>query len=597
MFRLFLDVALKESQRKQNFSKPREPRGAPAKNARRRFVVHEHHASRLHFDFRLEMAGVLKSWAVPKGPSLDPRDKRLAVAVPDHSVRYIDFEGEIAEGAYGAGQVRVWDNGTYDLVEPFDPLEQLDAGKLSFVLHGKTLRGEFTLVKLANRDKQWLLIKKDDGDAKRGWRIETILKDAENARPARKKKARVGENGNAPLSERVLESPTRTRASVADDAHDDYADARGPDTLRVRRRGKTIIVRGVEKSKMPRVIEPMLATLVNKPFVDAEWIFETKWDGVRALCFIEKGKARFVSRSQQDITFRYPELKTLPNAVDAERALLDGEIVVFDKKGASRFQLLQQRIGVVEQADIAARAAQHHVTYCVFDLLYCDDSNLMRAALLERKTVLQAILKRHPNLKFSAHTARDGEKALAAAARKQLEGIVAKHKLSPYVQRRSSRWLKIKTQLRQEVVIGGYTEPKGSREHFGALVVGVYDDGELKFVGNVGGGFNRKALKQTFATMQKYKTKKSPFANGTQPNDRVQWLKPKLVGEVKFAEWTAGAQMRQPIFMGLRDDKAPHQVHFEHEHETKRQVKKAERQDRARGKRARKTLVAKRTPK
>lgn len=534
---------------------------------------------------------------------MDPRDKRLAVQVEDHPVSYIDFEGEIAEGNYGAGEVRVWDNGTFALVEPFDPEEQLDAGKLSFVLHGKKLRGEFTLVKMANRDKQWLLIKKEDEYSKPGWKLETILKDTETSQTTRAKSgSRAKRNSRANGSSRAekksegateaagVRTKAREDANGSDpyreDGHplydeDDYADVRAPDTLHFRRGGKRLTIQSVKRAPMPKKIQPMLATLVNKPFVDAEWIFETKWDGVRALCFIEDGTARLVSRSQQDITFRYPELEGLPKWIHAGRAILDGEIVVHDEKGATRFQLLQQRIGVVEKADIVERAQEQPAVYCVFDLLYFDGYDLMPAALMDRKKLLKAVLKSGHYVRLSAHTTGDGKKAFAAAARKQLEGIVAKHKTSPYVQRRSSRWLKIKTELRQEVVIGGYTEPKGSREHFGALAVGLYRDGELHYVGSVGGGFNRKSLAQMYKRLQELKTKRSPFAEGGQPNDRVQWVEPKLVGEVKFAEWTADQRMRQPIFMGLRDDKNPRQVRFEHEQETKRQVAKAEKADRA----------------
>ncbi len=570
-------MALEEYKRKRNFARTREPRGKVEKTKRHRFVVQEHHASRLHFDFRLEMAGVLKSWAVPKGPSMEPRDKRLAVEVEDHPVSYIDFEGEIAEGNYGAGQVRIWDNGTYDLVEPFDPLEQLDSGKLSFVLHGKKLRGEFTLVKLANRDKQWLLIKKADADAKPGWKLETVLKDDAKPRSTRTRKRTT-------RTKRTSEQKSEPeRENAADEAvAEDEGVVRGKDTLRYKKGGKQLTIKNVERAAMPSVIEPMLATLVNKPFVDADWIFETKWDGVRAVCFIEDGKMRLVSRSQQDITFRYPELQDISKSVRADRAILDGEIVVLDEKGVARFQLLQQRIGVVEEADIRERAQQHQAIYYVFDLLHYDDYNLMPADLIDRKKLLKAILKTGRSIQFSRHTVRDGVKALKAAERKRIEGIVAKHKRSPYVQRRSSRWLKIKIMLRQEVVIGGYTEPKGSRQYLGALVVGLYRGTELHYVGNVGGGFNRKSLKQLYDLLQKYKTKRSPFADGAPPNERVQWVEPKLVGEVKFAEWTSDQRMRMPIFMGLRDDKDPKQVHFEYEKDTKRQIKKAEKADRAR---------------
>lgn len=502
---------------------------------------------------------------------MDPRDKRLAVEVEDHPVSYFGFEGRISEGNYGAGEVRVWDSGAYTLIEPFDPLEQLEAGKLSFVLDGKQLCGEFTLVKLANRDKQWLLIKKNDSDAKEGWTLKTLLSEEDVPRRESKKKARV--------KEEAVKAP---KAAVSEN---DYADVRGAETLRYRHSGKQVTVHGVERADMPNKIEPMLATLVKKTFVDQEWIFETKWDGVRAVAFIEDGTVRLISRSQQEMTFRYPEFANLAKQVRGKRVILDGEIVVFDPKGASRFQLLQQRIGVMDTDDIETRSEANPAQYCVFDVLYFDDYNLMPAPLLERKKLLRAILKENKAIRFSKHTVADGEKAFRAAERKNLEGIIAKHATSAYVQRRSSRWLKIKTELRQEVVIGGYTQPKGAREHFGALVVGVYRGDKLHYVGSVGGGFNHKSLGKTFELLQQYKRTRSPFDERTQPNERVQWLDPKLVAEVKFAEWTADRRMRQPIFVGLRDDKDPKQVHFEQEHETKKQVAKAERNARKTDKR------------
>lgn len=367
---------------------------------------------------------------------------------------------------------------------------------------------------------------------------------------------------------------------------DDYADVRGPDTVRYMRSGKNVIIRGAQAAPMPARIIPMLATLVRKPFRDPEWIFETKWDGIRALCFIQDGRARLVSRSGQDMTFRYPELEKLPAWLDVSNGILDGELVVFDAKGVSRFQLLQQRIGIEQETDIAMRARENPVTYCVFDLLYFDGYDLTLAPLLERKKLLRALLKPGHNLQFSKHTVGDGEKAFATAAREQWEGIVAKHGAGGYVQRRSSRWLKIKTQLRQEVVIGGYTEPKGAREHFGALAVGVYEGDKLRYVGNVGGGFNRKSLARTFEILQQYKTKHSPFAEGTQPNEHIRWLEPKLVAEIKFAEWTADQHLRQPIFIGLRNDKDPGQVHFEQAYETKQTVKSADRAEIKTGRRA-----------
>lgn len=346
--------------------------------------------------------------------------------------------------------------------------------------------------------------------------------------------------------------------------------------LRYTQAGKRVLIPEAARAAMPVQVEPMLATLVNKPFVDPEWIFETKWDGVRAVCFVENGTARFVSRRRQEMSFRYPELRRVAGMVKRGQAILDGEIVAFDERGAARFQLLQQRIGVEEPEDIERRVRTHPVVYVVFDLLYYDGYDLTAAPLLARKGLLEAVLKPGGAIRLSKHTRGDGVKAFARAEREDLEGIVAKHGNSIYVPGRSEQWLKIKTQKRQEVVIGGYTAPKGAREYFGSLAVGLYRGAELVYVGNVGGGFDRRSLKQLYTAMQALKTARSPFAAGTQPNEHVQWLKPKLVCEVKFAEWTAERQMRQPIFMGLRDDKPPRDCILEVEHSTRRTVQRAE---------------------
>ncbi len=333
---------------------------------------------------------------------------------------------------------------------------------------------------------------------------------------------------------------------------------------------------GARRAAMPRVIGPMLATLVDKPFNDPEWLFETKWDGVRAVCYFDRGRLRFVSRNQKEMGFRYPELAEIKEAIAARRAVFDGEVVAFDRRGRSNFQFLQSRIGLQDEADIRAEMQAHPVVYCVFDLLYCDGFDLMGCELIERKAILAAAIKEHPRLKLSEHTEGDGIKAFRRAERRRLEGVMAKHRRSLYVQDRSSEWLKVKTVLRQEVVITGYTEPRGTRPLFGALVVGLYAGGELRYVGHVGGGFNRESLEQVYKRMQPLKVKRPPFAEPPHTNEPVQWLKPELVCEVKFSEWTEDYIMRQPIFEGLRDDKEPRQCRIELSREATRVVEKVD---------------------
>lgn len=353
-------MGLSPYKRKRNFKQTPEPEGKVAQMGRQRFVVQEHHASQLHFDFRLEMGGVLKSWAVPKGPSLNPRDKRLAVEVEDHPVEYLDFEGHLAEGNYGAGDVVVWDTGRYELPDGGDPLERWEEGRLKFVLHGEKLHGEFNLVRL-NRPKQWLLMKAKDAFAQPDWQFETILN--ENSASARQ-------------SAKASRKTPRTRRTAKKKANNDESgrgtSAQTSGTLDYRKGRTRIRVENVQRAPMPDKIEPMLATLVDEPFDDPHWLFETKWDGVRALAYIQNGKARFVSRREKEMGFRYPELNDIAKAVDAQEAILDGEIVAFDDEGRSSFQRLQARVGLQDEAAIRQMAKGQPVVYCVFDLLYCD---------------------------------------------------------------------------------------------------------------------------------------------------------------------------------------------------------------------------------
>jgi bifunctional non-homologous end joining protein LigD len=320
----------------------------------------------------------------------------------------------------------------------------------------------------------------------------------------------------------------------------------------------------------------MLATLVDDPFSDPDWLFETKWDGIRALCFLDKGKAKFISRNQNDLSAQYPELANIAESVTARQAIVDGEIVALDEQGVSRFQLLQSRMGRKNPAEIARLVARTNVAYYIFDLLYLDGADLTGCALIERKARLEAILKTSKNVRYSDHIIEHGEQLYEAIAKIPLEGMIGKRLDSVYVQKRSRNWLKVKTTLESEVVIGGYTEPRNSRSYFGALVVGLYDGGELHYVGHTGGGFNEKSLEQIYKLLQPLKTGKSPFAGKVQTNEPVQWVKPKLVAQVRFAEWTAERHLRHPIFLGLREDKKPQECTFEVKEDTEKAVKLAE---------------------
>ena len=326
---------------------------------------------------------------------------------------------------------------------------------------------------------------------------------------------------------------------------------------------------------MPAIINPMLATLIDRPFSDPDWIFETKWDGVRAICFITKGAARYVSRNQIDMTHQYPELANIAEHVRASSAILDGEVVALDEHGVSRFQLLQPRLGRKDEGEIRKLAAKSRLAYYAFDLLYLDGYDLTRCSLVDRKSTLEKILKPAKNVRYSDHIAGAGEQLYKELAKIPLEGMIAKRATSVYLQRRSADWLKVKTVQQMEVVIGGYTRPRKSRDYFGAIVVGLYRDGMLHYVGHTGGGFNQKTLEQVYRLMQPLKTDVCPFVKKPKTNEPVQWIKPKLVAQVKFYEITADLKLRQPIFLGLREDKKPEECTFEVKRDTAQVVRKA----------------------
>jgi bifunctional non-homologous end joining protein LigD len=317
---------------------------------------------------------------------------------------------------------------------------------------------------------------------------------------------------------------------------------------------------------MPATIKPMLATLVDESFSDPDWIFETKWDGFRSVCFVQDGRVRLVSRNQIEMTPQYPELANLAKQFKAKQAIIDGEIVALDEKGMPRFQLLQPRVG--RKSGLSALRGKGQIVYYVFDLIYCDGYDLTLCPLVERKALLGKILRPAGFVKYAEHIEAEGDLFFKEIEKFRLEGMIAKRAASPYVQKRSSDWLKVKTVQRSEVVIGGYTQPRGSRSHFGALVVGLYRGKELHYVAHTGGGFNQQTLAKVHKLLQPLQTNTSPFAVKPKTNEPVQWVKPKLVAEVKFSEWTAESRMRHPVFLGLREDKKPEQCRFEHQFDT-----------------------------
>jgi bifunctional non-homologous end joining protein LigD len=613
-------MSLEEYKRKRRFEETPEPLPKVEKQSRHRFCVQRHQASRLHYDFRLEMEGVLKSWAVPKGPSLDPADKRLAMQVEDHPVSYFDFEGTIPEGNYGGGTVMVWDAGTWVPLSPApvngeyvpgtekEAAAMLAKGDLKFRLQGKRLNGDFALVHIKGRSgskgNEWLLIKKKDDHVVVGFDIdkyntsiltnrtmEQIAGDKGSAEWKSSRPASRGKVKAAWLADAVARADAKRKALTAEGAEKNPhfsktassgAPAASKDAAPKSRNKKASAnsapsavkaLGGAEEEPMPTVIHPMLATPTAKAFDDPDWLFEIKWDGYRAVAFIEDGRLRLVSRNQNDLTAQFPELGSLPQFVKAERAILDGEIVALDDEGRPSFSLMQQRTGFQPGKRRLARREGVPVIYYAFDLLYLDGLDLRRVALEQRKQLLQDRIKVRIKvggvIQFSDHYAEKGLALFEAAKERGLEGIVAKKRSSAYQEKRSRDWLKIKITQRQECVIGGYTDPEGSREYFGALVLGLYDrQGRLIHVGQVGTGFDQNTLKEMFARLQPLKTKKNPFYGEIGGLRKVQFVRPELVAEIKFAEWThetaeGGVKLRAPVFMGLRADKPAEECRLE----------------------------------
>lgn len=503
-------MSLQKYWKKRDFEKTPEPRGHSAKSGSQlEYFIQRHAARRLHYDFRLELAGKLLSWAVPKGPSLDPADKRLAVHVEDHPLSYGSFEGVIPPKQYGAGTVLLWDRGVWKPIG--DPAKAYRQGRLKFQLEGKKLSGAWNLVRMGppqQAKENWLLIKEKDEAARRGadaditaLRPESVARDANvKAKPAPKKARR--------------------------------------------------------KAGLPETMKPQLATLSEHAPEGDEWLSEVKFDGYRVLCRIDDGKVRLFTRNGNDWTNKWKSIADAAAKLPVKQAWLDGELVAIDETGAIRFQALQNLMRHNHSAQLV---------YYVFDLIFLDGEDYRARPLLERKTALQKILaaqKPNASILYNDHIVGGAKDVFEHACLHSLEGIIAKRADAPYSQIRTKDWLKLKCRHRQEFVIGGFTEAKGTRNGFGALLVGVYEDGKLRYAGRVGSGFDEAKLKSLAALFSRLEQSQPPFVNPPTGSERrgVHWLRPELVAEVNFAEWTEDSIIRQASFEALREDKPGREI-------------------------------------
>ncbi len=574
-------MALEKYKAKRNFAVTSEPKGKPLPKKVRgasRFVIQKHDASRLHYDFRLEMDGVLKSWAVPKGLPWGQGEKHLAVEVEDHPIEYEDFEGVIPEGNYGGGTVMVWDRGTY-YVYGEDPSGALKKGRLHLVLDGEKAKGEWALIRIrGNQEKnQWLILKatksikpisrkRDDQSVKSGRTMKQIAADRdaewETDRDQPTNRSAVS-NLKSRISAALKKKESRENKIVGQAHH-------LPKSKRGSRSGRPTIpaLLNLPLAKA-RFIEPMKPRLVEQPPTAGDWLYELKFDGIRVIAVKDGSKVNLISRNGNELGARFPDIADAVKQLPPNECVVDGEVVALDEEGRSSFQLLQG-------LEIKGREAP--VRLYVFDLLQLDGKSLINLPLAQRKQVLNKLCESVGDpIRFSGELGGDPKKLLAAVKERGLEGIIGKQRHSVYEPgRRSGVWIKLKCVNEQEFVIGGYTPPQGARKYFGALLVGYYEKKKLLFAGKVGTGFDEEMLAALYQRFQKEKRNDCPFADlpsrqngewvqGITPSmmRKMHWLNPVFVCQIKFAEWTRDGKLRQPVFLGLREDKAPAEVRRE----------------------------------
>jgi len=559
-------MPLEDYRRKRDFAKTPEPADSGATVAAGttgRFVVQRHRATRLHYDFRLEIDGVLVSWAVPRGPTLDPGERRMAIHVEDHPIEYLDFEGVIPVRQYGAGDVIVWDWGTFEPeTETPDPAAAIRDGELKLRLRGEKLAGRFTIVRTSGRSRrtdrargateaapsrafeddegeQWLLIKKRDEHAQPGWDAEEHPRSVRTGRTNDEVKA-------AADAYWVSEAPAPVAA---------------------------IDLSAAEPAVQPRFVEPMLATLADRPFDDPDWLFEIKWDGYRVQAVVADRAVRIYTRNGHDAATYFPGLLPSPPAwLAADQAILDGEVVALDDQGRPDFGLLQAQIGHATggagrpgpEGSEDDRALRAPLAYQVFDLLYHDGRSLLRVPLEDRKRLLRSILLDHPRVRFSGHVVGEGTAFHRAAAQQGLEGIVAKRRRSRYEPgRRSTSWLKLKLRPAQELVVAGWTPADGNARELGALVVGVHEEERLRFAGKVGSGFDARSRRLLRERLEELAAPAVPFDPdpGARPDLRgARWIWPELVIRAEIGGWSRDGRVRQSAFKGIEEGRDPRAV-------------------------------------
>jgi bifunctional non-homologous end joining protein LigD len=550
---------LTEYRRKRDFTKTGEPSGETAptlvRPGRLRFVIQKHAASHLHFDLRLELDDVMKSWAVPKGPSMDPSVKRLAMQVEDHPIDYNTFEGTIPKGEYGGGTVMLWDRGTYSSDTAASPDEEEDAireglkrGDLKITFHGERLRGSFALIRMkfardgSSSKPQWLLIKHRDEFASEDDVVADNMTSVDSGR----------------TMEEIASGKSRVWRSNREAKRKETAVSAG----------KPAKSTSVPATKLTPTSEPMYAS-VGSEIPGEGWTFEPKYDGIRVLAYATSTDVKLMTRNGKDKAPQFPEIVAALKKLSAQtkRSLvLDGEIVALIDGEPARFQELQGRMHVKESHMIARHSSATPAALILFDILVDGDDVLISEPWSERRArLLKRVGKRvSTQLRVTESSEGDGTKMLEKARREGWEGIIAKHIDSRYEPgNRSRNWLKLKIEFRQEFVIGGYTEPRNSREHIGALLLGYFDGDRFIYVGHTGGGFTRKGLEEMYRRLKPLERKTSPFEETPKTNEKAHWVKPEIVVEVKFNEWTADRRLRQPIFLGVRDDKDPKEVGLE----------------------------------